>query len=37
MEVVAVSGQPGQQEVAQEGMGRRVTQVWGWCEGQSLG
>lgn len=37
MEVVVGLGQPGQQEVEQEGKGRQVTQVWAQCGGQSLG
>lgn len=36
-EVEVVSGQPGQQEVEQEGMGRRVKQVWVQFEGETLG
>lgn len=36
-EVEVVLSQPGQQEVEQEGMGRRGTQVWVQFEGETLG
>lgn len=37
VEVVVGLGHPGQREVVQEETGRQETQVWGLCEGQSLG
>lgn len=37
MEVAVGLGHSGQQEVVLEEMVRRVTQVWGWYEGETLG